>query len=232
MKILESFVSILEKLRINAIIRKYFSFNLRFSGIFLNYPPYNTKTHKYLISYQDPIRFLTITLAINNIIEEKIEGSFAELGVYRGDASKIIHKLAPNRKYYLFDTFEGFPSRFLKKKDLRFKDTNEIIVKKKIDDLSNIIIKKGIFPDTTKGLEKESFSFVLIDFDLFEPTLLALDFFYPKVHPGGYFFIHDYNNPYESNNAVFKAVKEFMKNKPEKIIQIPDKWGSIVFRKI
>ena len=48
---------------------------------------------------------------------------------------------------------------------------------------------------------------------------------------GGYIFVHDFNNP-ESNRGVSRAVLEFLDDKPEKIIEIPDKWGSVVIRKL
>jgi len=77
--------------------------------------------------------YATIALAINTIKKENIEGNFAELGIFRGESSKIIHKLAHERILYLFDTFKGFPSEYLEDKtDIsRFKDIKLDIVKKK-----------------------------------------------------------------------------------------------------
>jgi len=191
-------------------IRQKINLLLKF---FLQYPPYEINLHKDLISTEDPIRYTTLALAINNIKKNKIKGDFAEVGVYRGSMSKIIHMCAPQRILYLFDTFEGFPIDFINHKDNRFKDTTENILKNTIGDLKNIIIKKGIFPETAKGLENKKFSFVMIDLDIYESTLLTLEFFYPRISLGGYIFIHDYNNPYESNRAVFKAVNKFFNDK-------------------
>ena len=71
----------------------------------------------------------------------------------------------------------------------------------------------------------------MLDLDLYKPTKTALEFFYPKVWGGGYIVAHDYNSP-ESNWAVSRAVDKFIKDKAEKIIEIPDEWGSVVIRKI
>lgn len=199
---------------------------------FLQYPPYNQKLHDYLISTDDPVRYLTIALAITSIRKNKIDGKFAEIGVYKGYTSKIIHMLAPEKELYLFDTFKGYPEEFIRKNDGRFKDTNLGLLKRTIGDLDNIIIRKGIFPETARGLENEKFAFVMIDLDLFKSTLYALEFFYPRLNAGGYIFVHDYNNPAESHRAVLRAVNKFLKDKPEKIVQIPDKWGSIIISKI
>ena len=202
--------------------------------VLIKYPPYGVYLHDNIVSsFWDPIRFASISLAINTIKNEDIKGSLAEVGVFQGESSKIIHLLTPKRKLYLFDTFEGFPRKYLKN-DLeinRFKDTNLEMVKKNIGNMNNVIIRKGIFPDTARNLENEQFSFVSIDVDLYDSTLEGLEFFYPRITKGGFIFIHDYNNPYESNNAVFRAVKEFMRNKPEKIIEIPDINGTAIIRK-
>ena len=143
-------------------------------------PPYNEDVHDFIISSRwDPIRYSTIALAINTIQNEQNEGSFAELGVYKGETSQVIHLMAPERELYLFDTFEGFPSEYLeiKNDDYRYKDTNVELIKKTIGNMNNITIKKGTFPETAVGLESEFFSFVHLDADLNHSTLKGLDFF-------------------------------------------------------
>lgn len=203
--------------------------------ISLEYPPYNLQIHNNIICGSwDPIRYGTIALAINTIKKEKIKGHFAELGVFQGNTSKIIHQLAPEKKLFLFDTFEGFPLEFLENKGdtNRFKDTQLQSVKRNIGNLNNIFIRKGIFPETTEGLESETFAFVYLDADLYKSTLEGLKFFYPRISIGGYLLIHDYHNPQESNAGVLRAVNEFMKDKMEKIIEIPDVLGSVILRKL
>lgn len=114
-----------------------------------------------------------------------------------------IHRLSPDTQYFLFDTFEGFPTEDLEKgdeNDPRFSDTSVENVLKNIGNHNNIIVKKGYVPDTLNGLENEIFSFVLLDLDLYNPTVSSLEFFYPRLTKGGYLIVHDYNNP-ESNWA-------------------------------
>ncbi len=203
--------------------------------ISLKYPPYSLEIHNNIIRTSwDPIRYGTIALAINTIKNEKIKGHFAELGVFQGNTSKIIHQLAPEKRLYLFDTFEGFPVEFLENKgdSNRFKNTQLERVKKNIGNLNNIIIRKGIFPETTEGLESEKFAFVYLDADLYKSTLEGLKFFYPRISKGGFLLIHDYHNPQESNAGVMRAVDEFMIDKIEKKIEIPDVLGSIILRKL
>jgi len=199
---------------------------------------------KYLISFEekkskypdvffsaDPVRSAAILLALRRLEKEQIKGSLAEVGVYRGDMSKLIHRLLSNRKFFLFDTFEGFHENDLRGgEDDRFRDTSIDLVKRNIGNLDNIEFRVGYFPNTTLGLEDEEFSFVLLDTDKYEPILEGLKFFYPRLARGGYLFIHDYNSP-ESEWGVSRAVNEYLLDKQELLIELPDGCGSVVLRK-
>ena len=59
----------------------------------------------------------------------------------------------------------------------------------------NVEIRKGYFPDTTKGLEDQKFFFVNLDFDLYNPTIDGLRFFFPRLVESGIILVHDYYNP-------------------------------------
>jgi O-methyltransferase len=195
--------------------------------------PYFSKEQRKSILI-DPVRYGNFLLSIEQIQKEKIPGAFAECGVYRGYVSKFLHETAPDRKLYLFDTFEGFDNRDLDSKefeDNRFRDTSEETVLRYIGNRENVIIRKGYFPDTTVGIVDEKFSLVILDFDKYNPTMAALEFFYPLVSSGGFMFMHDYSSP-ESNWACSKAFNEFLIGKPEKPILIPDSWGTAIIRKI
>ena len=47
-----------------------------------------------------------------------------------------------------------------------------------------MIVRQGYVPETLNGLEDERFAFVLLDLDLYKPTLASLEFFYGRIHPG------------------------------------------------
>jgi O-methyltransferase len=206
----------------------------RVPGSIMRFPTYDLTINHTMALAGDYCRYATIGLAIQRILSEDIKGDLAEVGVYRGDISRFIHQLASERIYYLFDTFEGFPRQDLEpnvSEDNRFRDTTVKEVLQKIGDTRNIIIKKGYVPDTFQGLENERFAFVLLDLDLYNPTVSSLGFFYPRLVKGGYLMVHDYNSP-ESNWACKRAVNKFMRDKTEKIIEIADEWGSVLFRKL
>jgi hypothetical protein len=195
-------------------------------------PPFDPAAHEGLLDYRDYHRYATIAMALARVEAESIPGALAEAGVYQGWASRFIHRLAPARRYYLFDTFAGFHPDDLESKveDARFRDTSLETVLHTIGDTTNIEPRPGRVPETFVGLEGERFAFVLLDMDLHRPTLSALEFFYPRLSPGAYLMVHDYHNP-ESDWGCKRAVDEFMADKPEGVVELADMWGSVVLRR-
>src|SRR5437899_745382 len=194
----------------------------------MRFPTYSKEVAYRIADTGDPVRYATLALALVTIEREQILGSLAELGVWRGTTSAFIHAQLPQRRFYLFDTFAGFPKEIGGDTDHRFSDTSVERVRARIGDTTNVVFRAGNFPETAQGLESEHFALALIDVDKFEPTLAGLEFFYPRMVPGGYVFIHDYDSP-ESNQGVSQAVSRFLRVKPERVIEIPDMWGSVPF---
>jgi len=182
----------------------------------------------------DFVRHAAMGLALHRVINEQIPGDLAEVGVWRGDCAEFIHLFAPEKRMYLFDTFKGFPVQQNEADNefsREFLDTSEEVVRKRFEKVPNIIIKAGIFPGTASDLSENLFSFVSLDCDLYEPILEGWRFFYPRMSAGGYIFLHDHNGS-GYNEGPMRATREFLEDKPEKIIDIPDQWGSVMIRKI
>lgn len=148
--------------------------------------------------------------------DKNIEGSIAELGVYRGDFAKVMNEIFPDRKLYLFDTFEGFPEQ-----DISYEVENNLLltsvgklentsveyVLSKMPHPENCVIRQGYFPETAVGLEQEKYAFVNIDVDLYKPILAGLEYFWPRMADNGYIFVHDYFS--FSYAGTKKAIEEF-----------------------
>ena len=182
------------------------------------------------------IRASSLELIANEIYDKNILGNVAELGVYRGDFAEIINKAFPDKKIYLFDTFEGFDERD-KRTELGnnfstvnqdFTQTSVELVLAKMERKENCIIKKGFFPETAEGIN-DTFSFVSIDCDLYEPIIKGLHFFYEKLNSGGYIMLHDYNN--KNYNGAKAALRKFCEEKKVSYFPICDAWGSAIIMK-
>ena len=59
----------------------------------------------------DNVRRDMLVLLMRSVIARRVEGDFAELGVYQGGSARLIHHYAPERVLHLFDTFSGFDAR-------------------------------------------------------------------------------------------------------------------------
>lgn len=198
------------------------------------YLPYNRGLK---ITSRDFVRIASLRLMAYEINEAKIEGNVAELGVYQGEFAKYINEFFPDRRLFLFDTFEGFTDKDISK-DVEneyssgtedFSDTNVDMVLGQMVYPQMCVIKKGWFPQTTDGVESEKFVFVSIDADLFKPIYEGLSFFYPRMNRGGVIFVHDFNNPdYKGASA---AVKGFCKEQKIPYFCLPDNAGSVVILK-
>lgn len=166
--------------------------------------------------------------------ERGVPGAMAELGVWRGNSARALRMTSPARKLYLFDTFGGFDqrdvaaeSRALPVNDKAFKDTSLEAVRNFVGAEPGIVYCQGWFPETAAMVEEgEVFAFLHIDCDLGKPVAAALEFFYPRMSPGGLVFVHDYSSGWWPD--VKPAVDGFMQDKPEIPILLPDKSGSVV----
>lgn len=182
------------------------------------------------------VRHCSLELVAHEIESKNLKGSVAEVGVYRGGFAKRMNEVFQHRKFYLFDTFEGFDKQDVQveqkegfstgKQD--FADTSIERVLSKMKYRDNCIVRKGYFPETAKGIEDE-FVFVSLDADLFNPIYEGLQYFFPRLVNGGYIFIHDYNNfEYE---GVQKAVHRFCKENNLNYFPLCDVFGTVVIAK-
>lgn len=143
-------------------------------------------------------------------------GAFAEVGVFRGASAKAMCEVKSGTPLHLFDTFEGLPDE-VSGRDGRFKKgmfiASEKEVRARFSKYPAVQIYPGLFPQTGQAVKDLRFSFVHLDVDLYSVTKKALEFFYPRMLPGGRILSHDYGQC----EGVWTAFDEFMKDKPEKL---------------
>jgi hypothetical protein len=156
----------------------------------------------------------TITKVLTRIkLFEKIldvQGSIVECGVYKADSlmtyfhlSNIYEPFSFTRKIIGFDTFEGFPH--ISEKDVgpsstmgHLNDVNYELIRliivaqeknKAIPSINKIELIKGdaikTIPDYISRNSHLIISLLYLDFDLYEPTKIALEHLLPRVPVGG-----------------------------------------------
>ena len=151
---------------------------------------------------------------------EKVTGDMAEVGTYRGASAKLIAEARGGqpKTLYLFDTFEGLPE--LQDIDRAFFTKGQYPadledVAQYLSTYRDMALYQGLFPDTAGPIKNKVFSFIHLDVDLYESTRDALSFFYPRMARGGIIVSHDYLTA----PGVTKAIREFMKDEPEPILE-------------
>ena len=190
---------------------------------------------KYEKKYPDKVRFFNLWFQVERLKNNGVQGAFAELGVYKGDSAFLLHQMDKSRIFHLFDTFEGFQSKDLKPETGKaatyttsnFADTSIEKVKKRLSD-PEFVFHQGYFPETTRGLENELFALVSMDADLYNPTKAGLEYFYPRLSPGGVIIVHDYNPDWP---GIMKAVDDFAAGIPVPVVPVADVDSSVMIVK-
>ncbi len=151
-----------------------------------------------------------------------VKGSIIECGVFRGSGlmswalfSDMIEPINLTRRIYGFDSFEGFPT--VDQKDLnQYRDPQKGDLYANVYDELQAIIRtynknrflghvdkvKLIKGDATKTIPKYIqenqhlvVSLLFLDFDLYEPTKVALDNFLPRMPKGSIVAFDELDNP-------------------------------------
>lgn len=128
------------------------------------------------------------------IREVSLPGSFAQFGVYRGKTARaILAQMQPPRILHLFDSFEGLPEDWTKRK-------KEGAFKLKPDEIpvfgsDRVQIHKGWFKDTVPVWGKAAsnpLAFIHLDADLYSSTIDALYNIDHLILPGTILLFDEY----------------------------------------
>src|SRR5439155_8909616 len=157
-----------------------------------------------------------------------------ELGVYQGQSAALLSFYAAKfgRKMYLADTFLGFAREQYEPemgagKQTAFTDVSLESQQAGIGDYDGNRWVVGTFPDSiTAEMREDTYPFVSIDCDLYEPIRAGLDFFWPRMSPGSIIFIHDYSSGHW--RGATRAVDEFSTQTGAEGSLLPDFSGSYV----
>lgn len=153
--------------------------------------------------------------------------AMAELGVYRGSSARIICEAKGNCALHLFDTFSGLPNpcegeqRMFKQGQYSASLSS---VRSVLSAYARVHFHPGVFPQSAGGLDALRFSLVHLDADLYASTTAGLEFFYPRMIPGGIIITHDFS----ILPGVGHAFSEFFLQKGRAIIELPTTQAMVV----
>jgi len=189
-----------------------------------------------------PERIYSLIHAVRYVLDNNIEGSFVECGVWRGGsmmavALTLIANQSSNRHLYLFDTFEGMspPSEVdISIVGERAQEMLTSSVKSEEDFLwayapldkvrealystgypqNRIIFVKGMVEETVPEKAPEKICVLRLDTDWYESTKHELTHLFPRLAIGGVLIIDDYGHW----RGAKKAVDEYIQSNKVKIL--------------
>jgi hypothetical protein len=160
----------------------------------------------------------------------RLGGSMAEAGVFGGGTARLICEAKGDAPLRLFDVFETLQAPAAADDTRRAAElrghfgavhSTRGAVERLLAAYPGVHLHPGVFPDSARGLEDERFSFVHVDLDLEPSTRDALEFFHPRLLPGGILVGDDYNDP-----GVRRVFGEYFQGRPDTVIGLP--WGQVV----
>jgi O-methyltransferase len=160
--------------------------------------------YKYPPSGLQPERLATY---LSGLLERhKLAGDVAEIGCSVGGtavlAARMLKRVGWNHRYICYDTFGGFVREQFDNDVKRgmesnrrnmFSDNSMTLVRKilKQHGTSEVELVKGDITTVADRDLSDSYSVVLLDVDLADPTYIALKRFWPRIVKGGVVFVDD-----------------------------------------
>jgi O-methyltransferase len=148
-------------------------------------------------------RARTLLRLASEVERRGVPGAIVDCGVWNGGSTILMSVAAPSRPIWAFDSFEGMPEAGEFDPELAHELTgeargSEAKLRQGMEQFSSakdLRVAKGWFDDTFPRFAQEIGPIALlhVDADWYESVKLALETFYPRLAPGGYCAVDDYN---------------------------------------
>ena len=181
-------------------------------------------------------RLHTLVWAAKNAL--LVEGDFVECGVFKGFCSGVILKYLNfkdlSRQAYLYDTFAGLPEKTSTEEERRTWDVytqydpEEIYgsVCQKFSSYPNVNIVRGVVPDSFEIAVPEKIAFLHLDMNSEKAEMLALEYLFDRIVPGGMIVLDDFG--WTSNANQMKAELDFMTRRGHSVLEMPTGQGVVI----
>lgn len=164
---------------------------------------------------------LVILQELESVLASKTNGDICEFGCFVGTTSlflqRLIKKVDPSKKLFLYDSFEGLPKKSSKDHSAIGVDfvEGELIATKsqlklnfKKANLPVPKVKKAWFKDLKAKDVPRKICFAFLDGDFYESIKCPLELIKDKLEEDGIVIVDDYDNP--ALPGAKKAVDEFL----------------------
>lgn len=173
----------------------------------------------------------------------RLEGDFVECGVFKGDMAWVVlnvlgHDALP-QNYFLFDSFEGFSSKYSSSEDyplspgfLEFANKHYRVqgiheyVAERFKPYPKVKVVKGFLPDALDRICPDRISFLHIDLNSPAAEVAVLERLFDRVSPGGAIVFDDYGWKLFEKQKI--AEDEFMRARGHEILELPTGQGLVI----
>ena len=169
-----------------------------------------------------------------------LEGDFVECGVHKGGyaigAINYIDFISLNKKFFLFDTYQGLSKEHLtdkEKKEGVFEKYESFYpgdyyeeVKKRFSNYKNVEVIKGTVPETFSQVSINKVCFLSIDMNCTPPERATLEYFWDKLVSGAIIVLDDHG--FVAHKEQKMSNDEFAKSKGLEVLILPTGQGVII----
>lgn len=159
-----------------------------------------------------------------------LEGDFVDCGVATGVlATTICHALdfaKVQKKYYLFDTFNGVPS-YSDKQNVRtgyydcYADVRETFAP-----FPNVEMVKGILPGTLRDASLDRIAYLSMDLNVAETEREVIEELWDRLSPSAIVVIDDYG--WKHHRETYDVWNEFAQSKGSMVATLPTGQGLLI----
>jgi hypothetical protein len=143
-----------------------------------------------------------------------------EFGVYKGDSINMLAKLAPEREFLGFDSFEGLPEQWTIESKKGAFDVGGRLPKVR----KNVALMKGFYAATLPKFRAENqnaaVAFLHVDCDLYSATREIFEFLGDRFCPGTVIVFDEFYNYPDWLWHEYKAWSEFVEERKVKFTYV------------
>ena len=166
-----------------------------------------------------------------------LEGDLIECGVNRGGIARAIVAYLGDRlkekQFYLLDTYEGIPESILSEQESRHQAVFKKVYTECLREVMNtfspfpeVVIVKGLVPNTFGMVNSNKFCFVHIDMNNAQSEIAAAEYLWPRLVAGGFMLLDDYG--WQINIDQRTAFNQFAQERGLTVLALPTGQGLLM----
>ena len=164
-----------------------------------------------------------------------VAGEFVECGVWRGFCSAVLMDYLDfdrvEKRFYLYDTFEGIPTEYDSEKHdsplFREEGLHKSVVRR-FARFPNARIVRGVVPQSFSSALPDRVAFLHLDMNSSKSEISALEVLFDRISPGGVIVFDDYG--WVGYQAQQKAEDKFVQARGHRILELPTGQGLLIKR--